>query len=175
MTLIVENGTVVASAESYITVTDADTYLAARGLTTWAALVTAAKEQALRKATDYMVQIYRARWKGYRKDADQTLDWPRVWVYLEPYSQGAIGTYPFLVDDDIVPTEVKNVCAELALRSSVADLAPDLTRGKQSVTIGPISTVYDSADPQYTRYRALDLTLRPYLTGSSVNVDLGQR
>lgn len=172
MTLTVETGAVVANAESYVTTAAADTYHAARGNETWTDLDTTEKEQALRKATDYMMQKYRARWKGHRKDATQTLDWPRSYVYLEPFVQGAVGPYPYLVADTIVPTEVKNACAELALRSVSVTLSPDLTRGKQSVTVGPITTVYDKADPQYTRFQAVDAMLRPYLSGSSRNAQL---
>jgi len=172
MALIVEDGTVVTGAESYITVTAADTYFSNRGDATWAALTATKKEEALRKATDYMTQAYRPRWKGYRKDGTQLLDWPRSFVYLEPFVHGIVGTYPFLVSDVIVPTEVKNACAELAVKASAAALAPDLERAVASETIGPISTTYDAASIEHTRYRAIDLMLRPYLTGSSSSASL---
>lgn len=171
-TLVPETGAVVAGADSYLTLADALAYHNARGNTAWAALAESAKEAALRKATDYMIQQFRARWKGYRKDGTQTLDWPRSSVYLEPFVHGIVGTYPFLVADNIVPKEVKEACAELALRAATADLAPDLARSKLSVTVGPISTTYDKTDPQYTRYRAVEATLRPYITGSSSTAQL---
>jgi len=172
MALTVEDGTVVAGAESYITVAAADTYFSNRGNAAWAALTTAQKEEALRRATDYMIQAYRSRWKGFRKDGTQALDWPRSFVYLEPFVHGIVGTYPYLVADTIVPTEVKNVCAELAVKASAAALAPDLERAVQSETIGPISVTYDGASPEYTRYRAADMLLRPYLTGSGSSAQL---
>lgn len=171
-TLIPEDGTVVANADSYGSLAYADTYHAARGNTTWAALSAADKEANARKATDYMIEMYRSAWKGYRKDAAQVLDWPRTFVYLEPFVHGIVGTYPFLVADTIVPVEVKNAWAELALRASLASLAPDLERGVQSETIGPISTTYDKSDVQYTRYRAIDALLAPYLNGSPNNIQL---
>lgn len=166
MALIVEDGTVVAGAESYVTVAAADTYHSNRGNTAWAALSTTNKEIALRKGTDYMLQAYRARWQGYRHDADQTLDWPRDYVYLEPFIVGAVGSYPYLVANNIVPAEVKNACAELALKASSADLLADLTQQKTSVTIGPISTTYNSSSPQYKRYIAIDAMLAPYLVSN---------
>lgn len=166
-TLTPETGAVVPGADSYLSLADALTYHNARGNTAWAALSEAAKEAALRKATDYMVQMYRSRWKGYRKDGTQTLDWPRTFVYLEPFVHGIVGTYPFLVADTIVPVEVKNACAELALRASTITLAADLERGVQSETVGPMSVTYDKTDAQYTRYRAVDAMLAPYITGSA--------
>jgi len=171
-TLIVETGAVVAGADSYLSLADAATYHVNRGNTAWAALTAAVKEASLRKATDYMLQMYRARWKGYRKDADQTLDWPRSFCYLEPFVHGIVGTYPYLVADTIVPVEVKNACAELALKAATAELAPDLERGVQSETVGPLNVTYDKTDVQYTRYRAIDAILRPYLEGSSMNAQL---
>jgi hypothetical protein len=173
MALITEDGTVVAGAESYITVAAADTYHSNRGNTNWAALTTLNKEIDLRKATDYMVQMYRAKWQGYRHSATQTLDWPRDYVYLEPFIVGAVGAYPYLVANNIVPVEVQRACAELALKSSTAELLADLTQQKASVTVGPISTTYDSSSPQFKRYTAIDAMLSPYFgndAGKAVRV-----
>jgi len=172
VSLTVEDGSVIPGAESYVSVADTEAYHLARGNSTWGLLSDGQAEEALRRATDYMIQMYRSRWKGYRKSGVQALDWPRSWVYLEPFTHGIVGTYPYLVADTIVPVEVKNACAELALKAAAGELAPDLERGVQSETIGPISTTYDKSDVQYTRYRAIDAMLRPYLEGSSMNVQL---
>ena len=75
--LIVEDGTAKPDAESYISAADASTYHAARGNTDWAALTTLAKERALRRATDYMLQVYSLQWAGVRHTTTQALDWPR--------------------------------------------------------------------------------------------------
>lgn len=165
MSLIVETGAIVAGAESYISVADADTYHSNRGATVWATLTTAEKEQALRKATDFMIQAYRQRWKGTRMSATQALDWPRAWVYLGPNDE-----FPNLVADDVVPTEVKNACASLALRASSADLAPDLSQGKKRVKVGPIETEYDPYSPQSKRYAAIDAMLAPYLANGAGHI-----
>lgn len=173
MALIVEDGSVVPGSESYLAVVDATAYHLNRGNAVWAALATdTIREQCLRKATDYMVQMYRSRWKGFRKDGTQLLDWPRSFVYLEPFVHGIVGTYPFLVSSTIVPLEVKNVCAELAVRVSVADLAPDLDRQAISKSVGPIRIDYDRSSQYYKQYRSLDALLAPYLNGSSSSVKL---
>ncbi len=173
MSLIVETGAVVTGAEAYCTVAYADDYHSKRGNAAWAVLDDVdAKEPALRRATDYMVQMYRARWKGFRKSALQVLDWPRTFVYLEPFVTGGFGAYPFLVADTIVPDEVMRVCAEFALRAATADLSPDLARGVLSETVGPLAVTYDPNSPESARYRALDALLAPYLSGSSMNAKL---
>lgn len=112
MSLIVEDGSNVAGAESLASVAYTDTYHSNRGNTAWAVLATAAKEQALRKATDYMTQAYRTRWAGYRTHSTQSLDWPRSLVEIKDVNY--IGTY---VDQYSVPDEVKKACCELALMS----------------------------------------------------------
>ena len=164
MTLIVEDGSGKSDSESYISVADASNYHTVRGNTAWAALATdALREAALRRATDYMRQAYRSRWQGYKVNEDQALDWPRYDVEVEGYA----------VDSDIVPTEVKNACAELALRASAADLNPDLTQGVLSEQVGSISVTYDKASPQFTRYRAIDALLSPYLKAGGGGCSMG--
>jgi len=164
MSLICEDGSGKSDSESYISVADASTYHTARGNTAWAALATdALREAALRRATDYMRQAYRSRWQGYKVNEDQALDWPRYDVEVEGYA----------VDSDIVPTEVKNACAELALRASAADLNPDLTQGVLSEQVGSIQVTYDKASPQFTRYRAIDAILSPYLKAGGGGCSMG--
>ena len=164
MTLIVEDGSGKSDSESYISVADASNYHTVRGNTAWAALATdALREAALRRATDYMRQAYRSRWQGYKVNEDQALDWPRYDVEVEGYA----------IDSDIVPTEIKNACAELALRASAVDLNPDLTQGVAREKVGQIEVEYDKASPQFTRYRAIDALLSPYLKAGGGGCSMG--
>jgi hypothetical protein len=163
MALIVETGTGSATAESYISVADATTYHANRGNTAWAALASdTVREQVLRKATDYMEQVYRMRWAGVRATASQALSWPRDAVQI-PDSPGGYFGIPNYIENNVVPDAVKNACAELALKSSSADLFADENRGVLSEKIGPIETQYDPNSSQTKRYKAIDGMLKPYL------------
>lgn len=159
MAIIVEDGTGLPNSESYVSVSDATTYHANRGNSAWTALATdALREQALRKATDYLMQAYRSRWKGYRtKPSTQALDWPR---------QGVVVDDAYLieyVDDNIIPDELKNACCELALKSVSGELAPDIERETASETVGSLSVSYFQGSKQHTVYRAIDMMLRPLL------------
>lgn len=158
MALVVEDGSGKANAESYITVADADARHTSLGNTSWTGATTA-KEAALRKATNYMVQAYRQRWTGFRVKAipAQALDWPRYGVEVDNLP----------VHFDIVPTDIANACADLALKALTSDLAPDLTRGVVRKKIGPMETEYDPYSPEATRFRAIDMMLAPYLRGGS--------
>jgi hypothetical protein len=164
MSIVVETGTGASNSETYISVADASTYHTARGNAAWAALASdTVREQALRKATGYMVATYRNRWQGTRKVEDQALCWPRYSVVVEGY----------LVDDDIVPEIVKRACAELALKAAAEDLAPDLEQVTISQTVGPIRTDYDRYSPQWKRYRAIDAMLLPYLKSGGAGSCVG--
>jgi hypothetical protein len=164
MTLIVEDGSGKSDSESYISVADASTYHTARGNAAWAALASdTVREQCLRKATDYMEQVYRSRWQGCRVSETQALSWPRYSVVVEGY----------LVDDASVPEIVKRACAELALKASAADLAPDLTQGVVREQVGQIEVEYDKSSPQSTRYKAIDAILSPYLKAGGGGCSMG--
>ena len=173
MALIVESGAGLSTAESYISVADADSYHALRGNTSWEALDDIdQKEPALRRATDYMIQVYRTRWKGVRMQATQALDWPRSGVYTEPFMYGGIGEQPYLVADDIVPPEVAQACARLALKAVSEDLAPDLERATRREKVGPLEVEYEPGAVQYKKFRDVDNLLASYLSTSVVSKSL---
>lgn len=166
MALIVEDGTGLANAESYASSAQADAYHLARGNAAWAAV--ADKEGALRRATDYMGQNYRLRWKSYRATGAQRLDWPRAWVEITdaPQGYGSIGAY---YPANAVPEEVRNACMELALLASAQDLNPTLQRSTKQETVGPISVLYDENSPEYLRFRRVDMMLAPLLGGGGAS------
>lgn len=173
MSLIVEDGTGKADAESFISVADATTYLTSRGNTTWAALASdAIREQCLRRATDYMEQAYRNRWAGYRVSSTQSLSWPRAWVPMEDVDY--IATY---YPNDEVPMLVANACAELALRASTSTLLSDQSQGVITETVGPLSVTYDKYSSQSPRYVPVDAMLSPMFLngGSSIQMKVVRR
>jgi hypothetical protein len=133
MSLIVEDGTGLANAESLCSVAFADTYHANMGNAAWAALSTTVKEQCLRKGAQYMLARWRARWKGYRVNSTQALDFPR-WDIVDDNG--------YIVPSDAVPTPIATANAELALSASTEELLPnESTPGaitEYSVQVGPI-------------------------------------
>jgi hypothetical protein len=171
MALIVEDGTGLPNADSYVSVADCDTYLENRGYTTWATLLNAEKENCLRRATDYLVQMYRLRWKGTRAQANQSLDWPRNFVEREDYTYPTlngsifIGGY-FYYPSNVVPEEVVNACCELAFRAGRGELAPDIGRLKRRSKVDVLEVEYEPYSKPYTQYRAIDGALAPLLKGA---------
>lgn len=156
MTLTVENGTGLATAESYISVADADARATAFGNTAWTG-TEAAKEAALRRATAYLEQQYRNRWKGTRLLRDQALSWPRYGAEVDGYD----------IDSTVVPREVANVCADLAAKALTTTLSADVERTAIREKVGPIEVEYSPYSPTSTRYVAVSDALAPFLTGSA--------
>lgn len=116
MALIVEDGTGRADADAYVSVADADAYLADYGApASWSSATTTAKEEAIRRATRAMDALYGRRWKGVRKVRTQALDWPRV---------GVVDRDGYLMDE--FPTVIANAAAILASRDvEGTTLVPD--------------------------------------------------
>lgn len=164
MALIVEDGTGKVDSESYISVADATAYHAKRGNAAWAALASdTVREQALRLATDYMEGVYRLNWLGYRKLESQALSWPRDEVRRQDFTYlNQRSFYP----NNQVPSEVKNACAELALKASAGELAPDLEQRVIREKVATLEVEYDKNAPQYIIFRAINNMLAPFLNGS---------
>lgn len=141
------------SANSLITVARADAYHEARGNAAWANAEIEAKQTALVRACDYLAQYYGLAWQGTLATPEQALDWPRTGVVA----------YGVAVSPDVLPPQVGDAQAVLALKALAGDLAPDLTRGVKQQTVGPITTIYDDYSPQSKRYTSVDRMLAPYL------------
>lgn len=156
MSLIVENGTGLSNAESYISVANADTRMTNLGNSNWLTMSTLEKEQALRRATVYMEQAYRSKWQGTRTTITQALSWPRYDVLIDRYNY---------IASTVVPADVANACADLAFKAAGGDLAADLSRAVKREKVGPIETEYADFTPQQVRYVSIDRTLAPYMVG----------
>lgn len=80
MTIVVEDGTGLANADSYVSVAEADLLMSATSYNAdWAALTTGEKEDLLKAATRYLDASY--RWYGKAKTNTQALGWPRTKNY----------------------------------------------------------------------------------------------
>lgn len=158
-TFVVEDGSSLSNANAYITVALADQYNDDQlADATWLAATDAAKEMAIRKATQYLDDRFNRRWKGRRSDRDQSLDWPRVDV---------LDNDGFGIDSDEMPKALLDAVTELAIKSAGGeDLMPDITAPgtikREMKKVGPITTdtEYTGGKSQIKRYRKVDGLLR---------------
>lgn len=73
---IVEDGSCVPNANSYLTLEEANQYQANKNRSDWLALSDIEKQASLIKATQYVDELF--TWKGRRKYESQNLAFPRV-------------------------------------------------------------------------------------------------
>lgn len=101
---IVEDGTGVPNANSYVTVEEADDYLVQNIHVSekWAALDLETKQYLLSWASRYLDQ--HATWRGYPTFPTARLQWPRSYVRVNGY----------LVDPHTIPQVIKDATCELA-------------------------------------------------------------
>ena len=168
--LTVETGAVVPGADAYVSLAEVDQYHLDRGNAAWTG-TDIDREGAIRRATDYMVQTYRQRWKGVYISPLQLLDWPRGFVQRTGFDRSYSGYYPFfMVPNNIVPDLVKHACAELALKALAGPLLADESQVVEREQVGPIVVNYSKYSPQRVRYPAIDGMLSEYLLGGGGSV-----
>lgn len=109
MALVIEDGSGVAGANSYITVAEARAYASTRGLSL--PVADSEVEQLLISAMDYL-ESYRDRYQGRKTSPSNPLQWPRVGVVLD----GA--PWP----SDAIPVELKSAQARLAVEAQTQQL-----------------------------------------------------
>ena len=153
-TIVVEDGTVVAGANSYVTEAELTTYAADRGVT-----LTAATDVLLIKAMDYIESL---AFIGDKHKESQPLQWPRDEVYIDRY----------YIERETIPKELKNGVYTAALAID-AELDPlrIIERATKREKVDVIEVEYmDSAASQTivrTISAALYKILRPGGHGSS--------
>ncbi len=188
MTLVVEDGTGLPTANSYVSLCNALAYFQARG-TAWSDIRATGDQRsaALVRATAYIDATYRSRFPGYRTTGRlQGLEWPRNGAYTEVPDDGRTNAY-FLegqgqmsaeyqfgfdyIPANVVPREIVAATCEGALRElgTPGILAPDLERGGgiQSLKAGSVAIEYGSNASAVTCFQAINLALVSLLMPSS--------
>lgn len=159
MSLVVEDGTGLTNAESYISVVDATTYHASMGNAGWVGTQTQ-MEVALRQATQYLDTTYRFRGTTIKKNQpQQALMWPRFGVYFNnAYIQWPIN-------------RVIQATCEAALRALVSpgSLTVDQSDAQLlDVTVGPVSAKFQSYQQGgQVRFKVVDKLLAPFVNGTA--------
>ena len=109
MTLTVEDGSKVASANTYVSDAEYVAYAAARDKTIGADAT--AREIEIIKSMDF-IEGHRDRFKGDKSAQTQALQWPRYNVLIDGY----------YVDSDSIPDELKNAQMEAAILLNSSEL-----------------------------------------------------
>lgn len=160
--LIVEDGSVVVDANSYVTYDYAENYHTLRGNSAWAAGDSTEKQYAIIRATQAVDSIYKGKWKGEQVEYGvQELEWPRSNVVVGSNS----------IDNDTIPNAIKKSVCEAALREleSPNSLTPDLERGGEikRVKADVVEVEYMDGANSTTTFTAIDGLLADLVSGLS--------
>lgn len=152
MALVIETGSGLANATSWVTAAEYVAWVRARYGSDVELGGTSDQEPALVRAADYLRHEGRLRYRGLKATAQQSMPFPRREL-TDKDGNGIAAT--------VIPFQVKEAQCYLAYAGQVlgADLSEPLARGGQiaSKTIGPISTSYfQNANPE---------TLYPFVCG----------
>jgi hypothetical protein len=125
-----------SSADSYVSVSDADAYHATHLYATdWTSATEANKEIALKMATRILDE--KTDWSGSRATSTQALAWGRTNVTDDGQA----------VSSTIVPQPIKNATAEFARNLISNDLTGDAQgKGLTSLEVGSIKLNFDKTD-----------------------------
>lgn len=151
------------TADSYVSVAEADVYWAKRQSDAWAATLTPDKEAALIRATAHVDAGY--GWRGCRASSTQALAWPRYDVVVDGYD----------LDSTIIPKQVRDAVCELALKALAGELVADVSP-QQLVeqTVGPITRKFapEERNGGQKLYPYVDSLLGPLVSGGSGQIRL---
>lgn len=155
MAITVEDGTGLADADAFVSVSYCDTYLASRGKTLWTGDDTL-KEQAIVRATAYLSEAF--DWEGYRvknrqaTGGAQALAWPRHEVFDRE---------KVYVSSNEIPVEVQKATAELALYELLNPGALDPTFQAstviKNVKVGPVGIQFENQNTSASGIRPMIL------------------
>ena len=128
MALIIEDGSGVANANSYVTAAQWDAWATARGISH--SHSTSKIEEFILTAMDY---IEAQNFLGRKATNAQSLQWPRTEVYIDSYS----------VNSDEIPNQLKNALYEVTRTVADGNFALS-ARGRQTTQekIGEITVTY---------------------------------
>lgn len=134
-TFVVEDGTGLPDANSYVTVEEADDYLIQNihVFPTWDALDDEDKKYLLSWSSTYLDQ--KARWNGVKTYPNSGLRWPRTGVYDKD---------GFPIPSDVIPEQLKQATIEMARYLMQTDRSQDRSQdGLKEVQVDVIRLVFN--------------------------------
>ena len=157
MAIIVENGTGVADANSYVSEADLTAFATSRGIT-----LTQDEDILLLIAMDYIESL---NFKGLKVERNQALQWPRVDVYYDNY----------YADSNVIPNELKNALMQCAIAVDQGnDPAQDLVRSVKRQKVGSLEVEYMDGSITSVKNRRILNSIRKLLaSGGNMSVVKG--
>lgn len=142
MSLIIENGTGLDNADSYIDLTYLTDYATKRNIT-----ITGITEANIIKAMDYFESAY--TFKGTKLKETQSLAFPRLINGVVEY-----------------PIRIKNALCELTIKTKENELLKDTERATKREKVGDIEIEYSEYSKDETNYNFVINLILPWLSSN---------
>lgn len=151
MTIVVEDGSIVANANSYVSEADLTTYATDRGI-----VIVGEEDELLIQAMDYLEQ---QNFIGIKWTSTQSLQWPRADVIIDGYYQN--------VED--IPQLLINAQCEIALAIDAGN-GPliDLPRAVKRQRVGELEVEYAEGTSSLVTNRKVSNALKKLIVGGGV-------
>jgi hypothetical protein len=158
--LVVETGSIVAGANTYVSLSEVNSYHSVRGNSAWAALASdTIRENCILRAMDYIEKVYHGLWKGYLVNMDQPLAWPRAFAKRADSTGYAEQYY----SQTVIPPVLKSAVCELSLISSTEDLVSNEEKRTIREKIDVVEVEYAPSATSQTNWKTATLWLNPLL------------
>lgn len=148
MSLIIEDGSGLTNAESYIDLAYLTDYANKRNID-----ITGITEANIIKAMDYFESGY--LFKGTKLKETQALTFPR-----------------YINNEVVYPVRIKNAVCELAIKSKSNELLADTERATKREKVGDIEIEYSEYSKDETSYNFVYNLVMPWLLGSGISGSL---
>ena len=157
MALVIEDGSIVSGADSYVTAAEYSAWADKRftAARSTAPADEAATDALIYRATDYFES---QSFKGVLVEEDQPMQWPRAGVVIDGYD----------VSYTDIPKEVKTAIFELAYAQETgAGKLNQVERAKKKTKVDVIEVEYSDTASSVTLTPSVSLSLRKLLSGAT--------
>lgn len=148
VTIVIEDGSIVDNANSYVTTAELTSYTSDRNIT-----LTGDLSELLIQAMDYLESL---SFIGFKRTKEQSLQWPRCCVFIDGY----------YIDNDYIPKELKQ--AQMAIAVSIDEGNGPLStieRTTKREQVGPILVEYMDSSSSTNTVRTIPASLRKLVSG----------
>lgn len=150
--LIIEDGSIVENANSYIDMDFADSFHNTHGNENWLNIESEIdKKRRLIRAAFYIDNKYKSRFKGTKTSVDQYLEWPRINVIIDD----------FQFENNKIPLLLKQAQAEAA--NYIEDLfIINTNQHVDSISTGPLNISFKNVTNQ-PEIQSINYLIQPLL------------
>lgn len=153
-TITVETGAGLVNSNSYVSLSDQKAFVGSIAQPT---ATDAELTRAIILAARFLDGNYRQKWRGYKANSDNAMEWPRVSVFYGG------GFYSQEIPFTVIPQRLKDAQCELTLRALTGELSADVSTGIKREKVDVLETEYFSGSTPKQSYPVVENLINDYL------------